>query len=125
MSFRVVITSQAPRESFSSLRDTASLRFADDPNELMPREQVISLMRQADAMINQSDFWVDPKLLEAAPKLRIVTNVAIGTNKLDPEPITKRGVWGCNAPYALTDTTAECAIAFMLTFTRKVVTSDE
>ena len=91
----------------------------------MPREQVISLIRQADAMINQGDFRVDPELLEAAPKLRIVTNVAIGTDKLDPEAITKRGVWGCNAPYALTDTTAECAIALMLAVTRKVVTSDQ
>jgi len=125
MSFRVLITSQAPHVSFSSLRDTARLHFADDPNELMPREQVISLIRQADAMINQGDFRVDPELLEAAPKLRIVTNVAIGTDKLDPEAITKRGVWGCNAPYALTDTTAECAIALMLAVTRKVVTSDQ
>ena len=124
MSFTVLITNQAPEGHFLNLHEIATLRFADDPNQLMPREEVLRLAKDVDAIINQGELRVDDELLEAAPKLRIVANVAIGTDNLNLKSMTERGIWGTNAPDAFTDSTADCALALLLAVTRKVAVSD-
>ena len=125
MSFQVLITNQAPEDHFPNLRAFASLRFADEPNQLMPREAVLGLVSEVDAIINQGELRVDEALLQAAPKLRIVANVAIGTDNLDLDAMSARGVWATNAPEAFTDSTADCAMALLLAVTRKVVAGDQ
>src|SRR4051812_3600919 len=58
---------------------------------------------------------VDADLLEASPDLRAVSNYAVGTDNVDLAAATARGIPVGNTPDVLTETTADLAVALMLT----------
>lgn len=121
----ILVTNQAPREHFPALEDTVHpWIFASDRLALMPRAEVLSHAREAVAIINQGELSVDAELLEAAPNVKVVANVAIGTDNFDLEAMAARGVWATNAPDAFTESTADAAIALLLDVTRRVSESD-
>ncbi len=127
MSPLVVVTNKAPKEHFPALSrtpDKVRWIFAQDPSALMDRGQVFQHIAPAQAIITQGELRVDAALLDAAPDLRIVANVAIGTDNFDCAAMTERGVWATNAPDAFTESTADVALALMLAVTRRVAEGD-
>lgn len=90
----------------------------------MPREEVLHHAERATAIINQGELRVDDELLDAAPQLKIVANVAIGSDNLDAESMAARGVWATNIPDAFTESTADVALALLLATTRRVAEGD-
>jgi glyoxylate reductase len=67
---------------------------------------------------------VDQALLEACPKLRVVSNVAVGYNNVDVAACTRRGVVVTNTPDVLTDTTADFAWTLLMATARRLVEAD-
>src|SRR5262249_11754864 len=66
---------------------------------------------------------IDAGLLDAAPKLKVVSNFAVGFNNIDVPAATARGIAVGNTPGALTDATADLAFALLLAAARRVVES--
>jgi len=64
-------------------------------------------------------------VLRAAPKLRIVANVAVGYDNVDVPACTKRGVVVTNTPGVLDETTADFAWALMMAVARRLVEADQ
>ncbi len=58
----------------------------------MDRQVVLTRIAKARALINQGELRVDREILDDAPHLQIVANVAIGTDNLDTEAMAARGV---------------------------------
>ena len=67
---------------------------------------------------------VDAALLEAAPKLRIVGNMAVGTDNVDVAAARARGIAVSNTPDVLTDATADLAMALLLGAARRLAWGD-
>jgi glyoxylate reductase len=68
---------------------------------------------------------VDGELLHSAgPSLRIVANYAVGTDNVDVEAATSRGVLVTNTPDVLTGATAELTLALLLALVRRVAEGD-
>ena len=63
---------------------------------------------------------VDAALLVAAPRLRVVANIAVGYNNIDVPACTARGVMVTNTPGVLNDSTADLAWALMLATARRL-----
>jgi len=63
---------------------------------------------------------VDAALLAAAPRLRVVANIAVGYNNIDVPACTARGVMVTNTPGVLDDSTADLAWALMLATARRL-----
>ncbi|HJZ94819.1 MAG TPA: D-glycerate dehydrogenase [Gemmataceae bacterium] len=63
---------------------------------------------------------VDAELLDAAPKLKVVSNFAVGFNNIDLAAATKRGVRVGNTPGVLTEATADIAITLLLAAARRL-----
>jgi glyoxylate reductase len=66
---------------------------------------------------------IDAALLDAAPKLKVVSNFAVGFNNVDVPAATARGICIGNTPGALTDATADLAFTLLLATARRVVES--
>jgi glyoxylate reductase len=64
---------------------------------------------------------IDAELLDAAPYLRVVSNMAVGFNNIDVEACTARGIPVGNTPGVLTETTADCAFALLMAAARRIV----
>ncbi len=59
--------------------------------------------------------------MDAAPKLRVISNYAVGFDNIEVEEATKRGIIVGNTPGVLTDTTADFAFALLMAAARRVV----
>jgi glyoxylate reductase len=82
------------------------------------------LHAETDAIVCLVDTKVDAELLARAPKLRAVSNVAVGYDNLDVAACTARGVVATNTPDVLTEATADLAWALLLAAARRVPEGD-
>jgi glyoxylate reductase len=64
---------------------------------------------------------IDAALLDAAPRLRVVSNFAVGFNNIDVPAATQRGIAVGNTPGVLTDATADMAFCLLIAAARRVV----
>ncbi|HET7762285.1 MAG TPA: D-glycerate dehydrogenase [Phycicoccus sp.] len=116
----VVVTARLPGTAVERLRAAheVTARDADDPT---PREELLDLVRGAEALVTMLVDRVDDELLDAAgPGLRVVANVAVGFDNVDLDACAARGVTVTNTPGVLTDATADLAFALVLMVTRRL-----
>jgi len=77
-----------------------------------------------DAVVCLLGLKIDAAALDRAPKLRVVSNVAVGYDNIDVAACTARGVIATNTPDVLTEATADCAWALILSAARRVPEGD-
>jgi glyoxylate reductase len=119
----VYVTRELPGDAIERLRRAAAVRVW--PEELPPPRDV--LLREAagaDGLIALLTDRIDGEFLDAAPRLRIVSNVAVGFDNIDVAEATRRGVLVANTPGILTETTADFAFALLMAAARRVVEAD-
>lgn len=121
---RVLITNHVPPEVISPLAETAEVLLGPAGGELMPRAAVLEIGPTLDAIINQTELRVDSELLDRCRRLRVVANVAAGTDNLDLPLMTARGVWATNTPGVFCQATADLTLAFLLCLARRVLPAD-
>lgn len=96
---------------------------ADDP--LAPDKFAAQLRESgATALMSVLTDTIDAALLNAAPQLRIVANVAVGYNNVDVDAASERGIVVTNTPDVLTETTADLAFALLLAAARRLSEAD-
>jgi glyoxylate reductase len=89
-----------------------------------PREALLEGVRDADGLLPMLTDRVDAELMDAASKLRAISNYAVGVDNIDVEAATERGLPVGNTPGVLTDTTADLAVALMLGIARRLIDGD-
>jgi glyoxylate reductase len=67
---------------------------------------------------------VDGTLLDASPRLRAISNYAVGTDNVDVAAAAARGIPVGNTPGVLTEATADLAFALLLAAARRIVEAD-
>ena len=72
-----------------------------------PYDVVKRKIADCDGLVSLLTDRIDGELLDAAPRLKVVSNFAVGFNNIDVPAATARGVCVGNTPGALTDATAE------------------
>ncbi len=82
------------------------------------------LSSRTDAIVTLLKVPIDGALMDRAPRLRAVANVAVGFDNIDVPAATARGVAATNTPDVLTDATADLAWALLLAAARRVAEGD-
>ncbi len=88
------------------------------------RAVVLAAMAEASAIIVRSATKVDREMIEAAPGLTVIGRAGIGTDNIDLDAATERGVMVVNAPDANTISAAEHTMALILAQARHVAEAD-
>jgi len=97
----------------------------DGPQERPTREQVLQLVRGADAIVTMFSDRVDAEFLDAAgPQLKAVANFAVGFENIDVSLCSARGVVATNTPNAVTEGTADLAWLLVLATARRLIEAD-
>jgi glyoxylate reductase len=86
-----------------------------------PRDIFLHEASQSDGVLVMPSEKIDEEFLDAAPRCRIVANMAVGYDNVDVPALTKRGVLLTNTPDVLTETTADVAWALLMAAARRVV----
>jgi glyoxylate reductase len=89
-------------------------------SERPPREEVLRRVKDKDGLVCLLTEKVNEELLQAAPKLRIAANVAVGFDNIDVAACTKRGVAATNTPGVLDETTADFAWTLLMAVARRL-----
>ena len=86
-----------------------------------PRDVLLRETRDADGLVSLLTDRVDAELMDACPRLRVVSNMAVGFDNIDVPEATARGVLAGNTPGVLTETTADFAFALLMAAARRIV----
>jgi glyoxylate reductase len=90
----------------------------------VPHEVLVRETAKADGLLCLLTERVDAHLLDAAPGLKVIANMAVGYDNIDVAAATARGVPVTNTPGVLTETTADLAWALLMAAARRIVESD-
>ena len=89
------------------------------------KEKLAEVIGQYDGLAIRSATKVTPTILEAATNLKVVGRAGIGTDNVDKEAASKKGVIVMNTPFGNMITTAEHAIAMMFAVARQIPEASE
>jgi len=85
------------------------------------REGLLRDLKDVEGFLSGLFIRVDEELLNAAPRLKVVSNYAVGYDNIDLAAATKRGICVTNTPDVLTPATADLTFALILTSARRIV----
>lgn len=115
----VLVSKHIYEEAVTFLRKSVRVDFHDSDEGLSAPELQQRLNGKAGLVCQLTDR-VDAALLDAAPGIKVVSNVAVGFDNIDLEAATERGVMCTNTPGVLTDTTADLAFTLLLAAGRRL-----
>ncbi len=120
---RVLLTRRIPSSVLSLLEaeHTVDLHTGDGA---IPRDELIRRVADKEALICTLTDKIDGEVMDAAPALKIVANIAVGYDNLDVPAARQRGIIATNTPDVLTEATAELTWALILGIARRVAEGD-
>jgi len=116
---KVFITRTFPFAALERLQAEHDVDVWDD-NAPPPREVLLERSADADALLTIITEKVDAELFDAAPSVKAVANLAVGTDNIDLDEAARRGIAIGNTPGVLTDATADIAFALLLGIARRI-----
>lgn len=89
-----------------------------------PREELIKRVAEVEGLLSLLTDPVDRGLIEAAPRLKAISNYATGWNNVDVDAASERGIPVGHTPGVLTETTADLTFALILAAARRLVEAE-
>ncbi|OXS59277.1 bifunctional glyoxylate/hydroxypyruvate reductase B [Cohnella sp. CIP 111063] len=114
---KALVLKPLPEEAKRTIRERCELI---EPKEMpLSREQLLIEIADVEGLLT-NDVRIDSELLNAAKKLRVVSNQSVGYDNFDVAAMKECGVIGTHTPYVLDDTVADLVFALMLAAARRV-----
>ena len=116
---RILVTEPLPGRGI----DLLSARYdvtTGERGEFDDETRLRQAIGEFDALLSCLSNPVTGEVLHSAPKLRIVSNYAVGYNNIDIDTAQELGILVANTPDVLTEATADCAFALLLSTARRV-----
>lgn len=121
---KVLVTLKIPMEDLAPLDGLAEIVMSPHDWDIMPRAEILEKIGDCEGLLSQGELRVDEELLDAAPKLRIAANAAMGIDNLDLKALTARGIWATNTPAAFVESTADLTLGLILSTLRRMAEGD-
>jgi glyoxylate reductase len=116
---RVFVTRTLPGPALDRLRAAHDVDVW--PERLPPSAaELAHHTATAEALLSLLTDRVDARLINDSPRLKAIANYAVGTDNIDVEAATARGIPVGNTPDVLTDATADLTFALLLAAARKL-----
>ncbi len=85
------------------------------------RQTLRQKLPECVGILTQLTDLIDAELMDCAPRLRVISQYAVGVNNIDLAAATQRGIAVGHTPGVLTDATADMTFALLLAAARHVV----
>ena len=123
MKKKIIAYDRLEQPVFDLLRKDYDVQFFHniDPEK---DDTFLKTLRETDGIIGV-DFPATNKLLDQAPKLKIISNISVGYNNLNLTELTKRKIMATNTPGILDDTVADMAMGLILSTARRMPELDQ
>jgi glyoxylate reductase len=95
------------------------------PGAMPPSPRVLrSELADADAVLSMLTDKIDERAIAAAPRLRVISNLAVGVDNIDLDAVTRAGIVVGHTPGVLTEAAADLAFALLMATARRVAEAD-
>jgi glyoxylate reductase len=92
------------------------------PLDMPPsHEDLLERVVEVDGLLSLLTEKIDSQIMDAAPRLRVISNCAVGVDNVDVAAATAHRIPVGNTPEVLTDATADMAFALLLSAARRIV----
>ena len=88
--------------------------------EFNTEEHLAAVIPGYDALLSMLSTPVTSTVIEAGKRLKIIANHAVGYNNIDLDAAREAGIKVANTPDVLTESSADCAMALLLSAARKI-----
>lgn len=119
---KVLVTYDMFREGFTELEKLYDVTFPEGRD--FSYEEVYEMIPEYDVLCSMFNFPVNKKLVDHAPKLKLVSNYAVGYNNIDVAYCIEKGITVTNTPAPVTAPTANIALGLMLDVARRITECD-
>ena len=113
----VLITEELAPAAIDVLAQDFDVRHVDGTD----RAALLAALSDAEAVVVRSATQLDAAAIAAAPRLKVVARAGVGLDNIEVPAATERGVMVVNAPTSNIVSTAEQAVALLLTVARNTV----
>jgi glyoxylate reductase len=120
---KVFVGRRIPQPGLDKLQEHCDVMVWPHERPASPAE-LRAWVRNVEGFLSVAPDRVDEALLDAAPRLKVVSNHAVGVDNIDVEACRRRGVAVGNTPDVLTDSTADVAWTLLLATAWRVVEAD-
>ncbi len=114
--FKVLLFEDIHEEGKNLLGEQADVVLAERLDEAYLLERV----REIDAIVVRGNTRVTRKLIEGAPKLKVVGRHGVGVENIDLEAAAEKGIWVVNTPEANDLSVAEHFFGLALMLSKKL-----
>lgn len=118
MKHKILCTDGISREGLGELESSGL--FALEFHESLTRKELHDIIGRFDGLIVRSASQVSRDVIESGERLRLIARAGVGTDNIDLEAATERGIFVINAPSGNTISTAELTFAMILSLARKI-----
>ncbi len=115
----VIVTHTLPPGWISPLEAACKL-FVGPKDATEMDHHLIAVLPQAEGIFSLLTIPITETEIEKAPKLRVVSNMAVGVDNIDIKACTGRKIPIGNTPGVLTESTADLTMALILSITRNI-----
>ncbi len=120
---RVFVTRIMAQEALDKIAQATEMEVW--PEDLPPPYEVLlEKAKDAEGLVTMVTDRVDAALMDTAPKLKVVSNMAVGYDNISIAEATKRHIVVSNTPGVLTETTADLTFTLLMAAARRVVEAD-
>ncbi|MEB2282298.1 D-glycerate dehydrogenase [Lysinibacillus xylanilyticus] len=124
MKKKLFITRKFPAHIVEPLKEYYDIEQWEEEEIVIPREKLLAAVADCEVLWVTLADQVDEELLLHAPKLKLVTNLAVGYNNIDVKALRKREIMATNTPGVLTNTTADLVWGLLLATARRIPESE-
>lgn len=117
MAQQILVADKLAEEGLEYLKSTG---YAFDTKVGLKEDELAATVGSYDALIVRSGAKVTAKVLEKPGKLKAIARAGVGVDNIDLEAATAKGILVLNTAEASTLSTAEHALALMMSLARKI-----
>jgi glyoxylate reductase len=115
----VLVTRRLPSSVLAKLRSAADVDLYVGDSAIAS-EELRARIADKDALVCLLTDTIDRGVIDAAPALKVIANVAAGYNNIDVAYAESRGIVVTNTPDVLTESVADFTWALILAVTRRL-----
>ena len=120
---KILVTHRLFEEPRAKLGEHFEAEYWND-SDRPPRSEVLRRVADKEGLICLLTEKINEELLAAAPRLRVVANIAVGFDNIDVDACTQHTVAVSNTPGVLDETTADFAWALLMAVARRLIEGD-
>jgi glyoxylate reductase len=120
---KILVTGRLPDEVMAQLSAACDME-ANKEDRPMERGRILERIAGKEGLLSMITDSVDAELMDRAPDLKIISNLAVGYNNIDVAAATARGIVVTNTPGVTTEPTADLTLGLILAVARRIVEED-